>query len=47
MLEFKPRQIYPYHYRGPDGLADIGKFKELVNAGDPAIEVVLLDWYRD
>ena len=45
VLAFKPKQIYPYHYRGPDGLADINKFKSLVNAGDPNIDVVLLNWY--
>ena len=45
VLAFKPKQIYPYHYRGPDGLADVNKFKELVNKGDPSIEVVFLNWY--
>lgn len=47
VLDFKPKRVYPYHYRGPDGLADVEKFKSLVNAGDPAIEVVLLDWYPE
>ncbi len=45
VLAFKPKQVYPYHYRGPDGLSDINKFKSLVNAGDPGIDVVLLNWY--
>lgn len=45
VLDFKPVHVYPYHYRGPDGLADVKKFKSLVNAGDPNIDVVLLDWY--
>jgi len=45
VLAFKPRQVYPYHYRGPDGLADVGTFKQLVNAGDPNIEVILAEWY--
>ena len=45
VLDFKPKAVYPYHYRGQDGLSDIQKFKQLVNAGDPAITVVLLDWY--
>lgn len=44
-LAFKPKTVYPYHYRGPDGLADVAKFKQLVNAGDPAINVVLTKWY--
>jgi L-ascorbate metabolism protein UlaG (beta-lactamase superfamily) len=45
VLEFKPKYVYPYHYRGQDGLADINTFKQLVNAGDPNIEVVLANWY--
>ncbi len=45
VLAFKPNQVYPYHYRGQDGLSDINKFKELVNAGDPNINVVLANWY--
>lgn len=44
-LAFKPRSIYPYHYRSPDGLADVAHFKELVLASDPSIEVVLAKWY--
>lgn len=40
--EFKPKIVYPYHYRGKDGLSDVEKFKELVNEG---IEVRLRDWY--
>ena len=45
VLEFKPRVVYPYHYRGSGGLSDIEKFKSLVNAGDKNIEVRLRDWY--
>lgn len=45
VLAFKPKQVYPYHYRGQDGLADVEKFKELVEAGNEEIEVVLLEWY--
>ena len=45
VLAMKPKQVYPYHYRGTDGLADINKFKELVNKGNPSIDVVLLNWY--
>ena len=36
--EFKPKTVYPYHYRG----SDTAKFKKLV--GD-ASEVSLRDWY--
>lgn len=44
VLEMKPRVVYPYHYRGQGGLADVGRFAELV-AADPGIEVRQLDWY--
>ncbi|WP_416443344.1 MBL fold metallo-hydrolase [Leeuwenhoekiella sp. A16] len=47
VLAFKPKEVYPYHYRGTEGLSDVDKFKELVNAGDADIEVVQLDWYPD
>jgi len=46
VLAFKPRLVYPYHYRGPDGLSDISKFKQLVDAGNEEIEVILLNWYK-
>lgn len=47
VLEFKPETVYPYHYRGQDGLSDVARFRQLVNAGDPNIEVILLDWYQN
>lgn len=43
--EFKPKQVYPYHYRGKGGLSDIDKFAELIKKENPGIEVVQLDWY--
>lgn len=45
VLEFKPKQVYPYHYRGRPDVSDIAKFKELVNKGNADIEVIQLDWY--
>lgn len=45
VLAFKPVTVYPYHYRGADGLADVARFKALVNASNPDIEVVLAKWY--
>ena len=45
VLDFKPKQVYPYHYRGTGGLSDVGKFKSIVNKGNPAIQVVQLNWY--
>lgn len=42
---FAPKVVYPYHYRGTDGLGDVEEFKRLVNEEDADIEVRLLDWY--
>lgn len=41
VLAFRPKTVYPYHYRGQD----VNVFKELVAAGDKAIEVRLRNWY--
>jgi L-ascorbate metabolism protein UlaG (beta-lactamase superfamily) len=41
VLEFKPKIVYPYHYRGQDP----AKFKSLVEAASRDIEVRLRDWY--
>lgn len=41
VLAFKPRAVYPYHYKGQD----VEKFKSLVNAGDTHIDVRLRNWY--
>tara|TARA_R110002049_G_scaffold270092_4_gene447096 strand:- start:99 stop:893 length:795 start_codon:yes stop_codon:yes gene_type:complete len=45
VLEFKPKQVYPYHYRGKPDVSDVSKFKKLVNDDDASIEVIQLDWY--
>jgi L-ascorbate metabolism protein UlaG (beta-lactamase superfamily) len=45
VLAFKPKIVYPYHYRGKDGLSDVEKFKSLVSK-DRSIEVRLLQWYK-
>lgn len=39
--EFKPKIVYPYHYRG----SDTEKFKSLVGT-DAGVEVRLRDWYK-
>jgi L-ascorbate metabolism protein UlaG (beta-lactamase superfamily) len=41
VLAFKPKVVYPYHYRGQD----VNTFKSLVNAADKNIEVRLRNWY--
>ena len=45
VLEFKPKQVYPYHYRGRPDVSDVSKFKTMVYAGNPDLEVIQLDWY--
>jgi L-ascorbate metabolism protein UlaG (beta-lactamase superfamily) len=47
VLAFKPGIVYPYHYRGQGGLADVAAFKELVNKGNAKIDVRLRNWYPE
>jgi len=46
VLEFKPKKVYPYHFRGERGFSDVKKFKELVEEENKDIEVVLERWYE-
>ena len=43
VLAFKPKVVYPYHYRGQD----TAKFKQLVDAREPHIDVRLRNWYAE
>ncbi len=45
VLAFKPKTVYPYHYRGADVLSDVAKFKSLIEEKDSNIKVVQMDWY--
>lgn len=45
VLAFKPRIVYPYHYRGKGGFSDVNAFKSKVEAGNKNIEVRLRNWY--
>ena len=45
VLEFQPKIVYPYHYRGQDGFSDVEAFKKLVNAKNKNIKVRLRNWY--
>ena len=45
VLAFKPKIVYPYHYRGQNGLSDVNSFKNLVEKGNKNIEVRLRNWY--
>ena len=45
---FKPRIVYPYHYRNGDGtFSDVEAFKAKVNEKTDEIEVRLADWYPE
>ena len=46
VLDFKPKKVYPYHYRGTEGLSDVAKFKSLVNKENKDIKVIQLNWYE-
>lgn len=45
VLEFKPKVVFPYHYRGTSGFSDVEQFKDLVSKSKK-IKVKLLDWYK-
>lgn len=47
VLEFKPKEVFPYHYRGSGGLSDVAKFKALVTNGNDSIKVIQLNWYHN
>ena len=45
VLEFQPKIVYPYHYRGTEGFSDIEAFKNLIISENKTIDVRLKDWY--
>jgi len=45
VLDFKPKVVYPYHYRGQNGLADVEAFRKKVNDSNSKIDVRLRNWY--
>jgi len=46
VLEFKPKKVYPYHFKGEKGFSDVKKFKELIEKENKEIEVILEKWYE-
>ena len=44
VLAFKPKKVYPYHYRGTNGLSDVEEFKKIVS-DNKEIEVIQWNWY--
>jgi L-ascorbate metabolism protein UlaG (beta-lactamase superfamily) len=47
VLDFKPRVVYPFHYRGKEGFSDVDKFQQIVVAANGDIEVRLRNWYPE
>lgn len=45
VLEFQPKKVIPYHYRGTDGFQDVNLFKSKVQNANPYIKVELMEWY--
>ncbi len=46
VLAFTPKQIFPYHFRGKEGLTDIASFKTQVEKQNSDIDILLHDWYN-
>lgn len=47
VLEFKPKVVYPFHFRGSGGFSDVEAFKASVEKENKAIEVRLREWYKE
>ncbi|MEO0902297.1 MAG: MBL fold metallo-hydrolase, partial [Bacteroidota bacterium] len=45
VLEFSPKEVYPYHYRGKPDVSDVDKFESIIESKSKKITVVRLDWY--
>jgi L-ascorbate metabolism protein UlaG (beta-lactamase superfamily)/acetyl esterase/lipase len=46
VLAFKPKIIYPYHYRDMNGFSDIEGFKKIILQNNSNIDVRLRNWYE-
>ena len=47
ILDFQPKVVIPYHYRGDKGLSDLKRFKQLVDSGHKETKVELLNFYPE
>lgn len=45
VLEFQPKIVYPFHYRGKEGFSDVAAFKKIITTKNTKIEVRLKNWY--
>lgn len=46
-LEFKPKIMYPYHYRNMEGFSDVEAFKRIVEESNKSIDVRIRNWYAE
>ena len=47
VLAFRPSIVHPYHYRGTEGLSDVGAFAKTVDSAGVGVEVAQLEWYPE
>lgn len=47
VLDFKPKVMYPYHYRNMNGFTDTKAFKEIITKSNSTIDVRLRNWYAE
>jgi len=45
VIAFAPKIVYPFHYRGKEGLSDVDHFKSLITDSGKKIDVRLRNWY--
>lgn len=45
VLDFKPKTVYPYHFRGQGGFSDVEAFAKKVKDANGQIDVRLRKWY--
>ncbi|SNT25361.1 L-ascorbate metabolism protein UlaG, beta-lactamase superfamily [Ekhidna lutea] len=45
VIEFQPKIVYPFHYRGKGGLSDVESFKKQIDQAAIGVEVRLKNWY--
>lgn len=47
VLEFQPSNVFPYHFRWKQWLADVESFKAQVEVANSDINVIIADWYGE
>ncbi len=47
VLDFSPKKVYPYHYRGTTGFSSTSNFEKIITSKNKNIEVIRLNWYKN